>query len=416
MNKFVEFLQKDKRGIILTYIFAIFSFLYHFTFLFVFRSLEVYPMFYFNIGSVLIFYTLAVLLFLKKNHINIFTLGLIEVAAHQILADYLIGIETNFHFLLLAAALTFLVTCEGKYLRPIVYSIFAAIIFVSAELLSNSLEPVYQIPINSLVIIKSVNTFFGVFLILLCVFIYAFIVNQIEEHLETQVEKQTLAIKQKNKKVDELQNHIIYSLASLVENRDSDTGAHINRTSSYMQTIAKAAKEKGLYKEILTDDYITVLGKAAPLHDIGKIVVPDAILKKPGKFTDEEFNLMKTHTIRGADIVQEIVGVSEDKVYIKTAQDIALYHHEKWNGQGYPYGLSQEEIPLCARIMALADVFDALVTKRCYKDAMSMDDAFEIIIKGSGTQFDPLLVEIFIESRPEIEEVTKIYTENSAKS
>ena len=123
---------------------------------------------------------------------------------------------------------------------------------------------------------------------------------------------------------------------------------------------------------------------------------------------------MKTHTIRGAEIVEEIVGVSEDKVYIKTAQNIALSHHEKWDGNGYPYRLEKEKIPLCARIMALADVFDALVTKRCYKESMSMDEAFDIIKSGSGTQFDPVLVEIFLESRTEIEALTKLYSEDKA--
>lgn len=416
MNKIVEFLQKDKRGLILTYIFAFFSLFYHFSFLFVFKNLGVYPLFIFNIFSVIIFSTLAILLICKKNHINIFSLGLAEVAIHQILADYFIGCESNFHYLLLAAALTFMVTCEGKFLRPIIYSIFASVVFFAAEILSDKLIPAYSIPGDYLSVIKSVNTFFGIFLILLCVFIYAFIVNHIEENLEIQVKNQTINLKERNQKVDELQNHIIYSLASLVENRDSDTGAHINRTSSYIRIIAKAAKEKGLYKDILKDDYILVLERAAPLHDIGKIVVPDAILKKPGKFTEEEFALMKTHAIKGADIVQEIVGISEDKVYVKTAQDIALSHHEKWNGTGYPYGLEKEKIPLCARMMALADVFDALVTKRCYKESMSMDEAFNIIIDGSGTQFDPALVELFVESREEIEEVTRLYSEVSVNS
>lgn len=412
MGKLIEFVQKDKRGLILTNIFAIFSLFYHASFLFVFRSLKVYPLFYFNFFSVAVFQTLSILLFCKKDHINIFSLGLAEVAIHQILADLLIGPESNFHYLLLAAALTFLVTCEGKFVRPIIYSIFASIVFFMAEILSHTYVPVYTIPQESLLAIKSINTFFGVFLILICVFIYTFIVNNIEENLEIQVKNQTEDINRKNRKVNELQNHIIYSLASLVENRDSDTGAHINRTSSYMQTIAHAAKVKGLYKDILTDEYIQTLVRAAPLHDIGKIVIPDAILKKPGKLTDEEFSIMKTHTIRGAEIVEEIVGISEDKVYIKTAQDIALSHHEKWDGNGYPYRLEKEKIPLCARIMALADVFDALVTKRCYKESMSMDEAFDIIKSGSGTQFDPTLVEIFLASRSEIEVLTKLYSED----
>ena len=206
-----------------------------------------------------------------------------------------------------------------------------------------------------------------------------------------------------------MQEHTIISLSSLVENRDSDTGAHIKRTSKYIGLLAKRAAEKGLYTFLLTDSYIELLQKAAPLHDIGKIVVPDSILKKPEKLTDEEFDIMKQHTVRGSQIVQEVVGVSEDKKYVKTACDIALYHHEKWNGNGYPRGLKGKQIPVCARIMALADVFDALVTKRCYKEAMSMDLAFQIIKNEAGNQFDPQLAEIFVELKPQLEEIALTY-------
>lgn len=405
----LKIVQQDKRGLFLTYLFAFFSFFYHLTFLFTFKFLNMPVMYYFNFVSVTIFLILCIVLPLKKNYVFVYQCGLTEVAVHQMLAIYFVGVDSHFQYLLLAAALTFLLTCNGHYIRPIIYSIFSAIVFIGVEICSKYLPGVYEITDQAFFVIKAVNTGCGIFLILFGVFIFTFIVNNIEENLKIQVKEKTEDLENRNNMVSELQNHMIFSLASLVENRDSDTGAHIKRTSKYIGLLAKRAADKGLYTFLLTDSYIELLQKAAPLHDIGKIVVPDSILKKPGKLTDEEFDIMKQHTVRGSQIVQEVVGVSEDKRYVKTACDIALYHHEKWNGNGYPRGLKGKQIPVCARIMALADVFDALVTKRCYKEAMSMDLAFQIIKNEAGNQFDPQLAEIFVELKPQLEEIALTY-------
>lgn len=197
----------------------------------------------------------------------------------------------------------------------------------------------------------------------------------------------------------------VMSIAGLVENRDNSTGGHIKRTSRYVKLLAEELQKRGYYKDVLTKDYIDSLIKAAPMHDIGKISVPDAVLQKPGRLTDDEFAKMKLHAEIGGDIIREAFRNLGDEDYRKMAFEVARYHHEKWNGKGYPDGLKSNEIPICARIMAVADVFDAISEKRCYRDAMPMDDCFEIIEKGSGQDFDPVIADTFIDMREKVEAV-----------
>ena len=197
--------------------------------------------------------------------------------------------------------------------------------------------------------------------------------------------------------------------ANLIENRDGNTGGHIKRTSLYVELIAKELRARGVYSNILTKDYIENLVKAAPMHDIGKISVPDAILQKPGKLTDEEFATMKLHAPNGGRIIKDTFKNLGDEEYRKMAYEVARYHHEKWNGRGYPEGLKEEEIPLCARIMAVADVFDAVSEKRCYREAMPLDKCFDIIKQGIGTDFDPVIAQLFVTIREKVEEIhTKV--------
>ena len=207
------------------------------------------------------------------------------------------------------------------------------------------------------------------------------------------------------KELSRFHNETVMSFANLVENRDNNTGGHIKRTSRYVGLIAEELQARNYYPETLTKDYITNLLKAAPLHDIGKISVPDAILKKPGKLTDEEYAIMKLHAENGGNIIRDIFRNLRDEDYRRTAFEVARYHHEKWNGKGYPDGLSGKDIPLCARIMSVADVFDAVSERRCYREAMPLDKCFEIIENGSGKDFDPLIAEIFIDIRDKVEKV-----------
>lgn len=203
-------------------------------------------------------------------------------------------------------------------------------------------------------------------------------------------------------------NEMIMGFATLVENKDGSTGGHIKRTTLYVRLLAEELRRRGYYKNVLTRDYMRDLCLAAPMHDIGKIAVPDIILQKPGKLTDEEFEIIKQHTVSGGRIIQETFGHLDNEQYARMAYEVARFHHEKWNGNGYPEGLKREEIPLCARIMAIADVFDAVSEKRCYKEAFPIDRCFEIIEEGSGRDFDPVLVEVFLDIR---EQVIQVYEE-----
>ena len=192
---------------------------------------------------------------------------------------------------------------------------------------------------------------------------------------------------------------MVMGFATLVENRDGSTGGHIRRTTTYVEMLAKELKIRGLYKDELTEDYIKNLILAAPMHDVGKVAIPDAILQKPGKLTAEEFDVMKTHAAKGGEIIKETFKSMGEDEYEKIAYQVARFHHEKWNGKGYPERLSRKEIPLCARIMAVADVFDAVSAKRCYRDAMPLEQCFSIIENGSGQDFDPYITDVFLDMK-----------------
>ena len=198
-----------------------------------------------------------------------------------------------------------------------------------------------------------------------------------------------------HEQVADMQTGMITLMADIVENRDDNTGGHIRRTANYVEHIAKELKKQGAYKDILTDEYMKDLIVAAPLHDIGKIHIPDSVLNKPGRLTDEEFAVMKTHTTAGRELLDHAKDEIGEYSYLTMAIEMAAYHHEWWNGKGYPYGISGEDIPLCARIMAVADVFDALCSKRVYKDPMPLEKAYSIIREESGTHFDPKVVDAF---------------------
>ncbi len=211
--------------------------------------------------------------------------------------------------------------------------------------------------------------------------------------------------------VTQMQNGLIITMADLVENRDSDTGAHIQKTAAYVRIILYGLKEKGYYTDKLTEKYMSDVEMSAPLHDVGKINIPDAVLQKPGKLTPEEYEIMKTHTTAGKKILDQAISTMQGENYLKEARNMAAYHHEKWDGTGYPEGLYGEVIPLSARVMAVADVFDALSSKRCYKDPMPLDKALGIITEGAGTAFDPKIVEVFMDNLDEVKAVLKKYNE-----
>ena len=209
------------------------------------------------------------------------------------------------------------------------------------------------------------------------------------------------------RRMENYNSEIVTSFATLVESRDSSTGSHVKRTKSYVKIILDEIKTNNLYSSIMTKDFEDKMMNAAPMHDIGKISIPDTILQKPGKLTDEEYSVMKKHSVLGGEIIQEIFKDMDDKEFLNIAYDVTRYHHEKWNGNGYPEGLVGKEIPFSARIMAIADVFDAISAKRCYRDAMPLDKCFAIIKEGKGVDFDPVLTDLFLNAREKVEKVCK---------
>ncbi len=206
---------------------------------------------------------------------------------------------------------------------------------------------------------------------------------------------------QKTETIGRMQENLIMVMADLVESRDQYTGDHIRKTAAYVRLILRQMKKEGIYADQLTDEFIDDVNKSAPLHDIGKIMVSDTILNKPGRLTDEEFAIMKGHTTAGREILEKAVSAVSDPMYLDEAKRLAEFHHEKWDGSGYPCGLVGEDIPLSGRIMAVADVFDALVSKRSYKNGFPLDKAFAIIEEGMGTHFDPQIAAAFLHARDE---------------
>ncbi len=221
-------------------------------------------------------------------------------------------------------------------------------------------------------------------------------INTYNSELEDAMDKRT-------QDIVEIQNKIILGIANVVESRDNSTGGHIKRTSEVVRIFIDKLKHSNMEKKF-TEDFFNDVIKAAPMHDLGKIAIEDSILRKPGKFTSDEYDEMKKHAEEGAIIINSVLEGVEDSEFVQIARNVAHYHHERYDGSGYPEQLKGESIPIEARIMALADVFDALVSKRCYKEKFTYDEAFKIIDDSIGSHFDPNLGKVFLECRKELEE------------
>ncbi|MCK6450270.1 MAG: two-component system response regulator [Alphaproteobacteria bacterium] len=218
------------------------------------------------------------------------------------------------------------------------------------------------------------------------------------------------------REVSMIQDVTITAMGSLAETRDNETGNHIRRTQNYVRALALKLKDHPRFREALDAGTIELLYKSAPLHDIGKIGIPDHILLKPGKLTDEEFAVMKTHTTLGRDAIAAAERNLDAPVsFLRLAREIAYGHQEKWDGSGYPQGLSADDIPLSARLMAVADVYDALISKRVYKPAFSHEQAVEIIRQGRARHFDPDIVEAFLEIAAEFATIARRYADGEGE-
>ena len=224
---------------------------------------------------------------------------------------------------------------------------------------------------------------------------YTKLLTEYNDNLQKEVDEKTAHIKN-------MQSKILLGMADIVENRDGNTGGHIKRTSHVVEILINTIKEHNILQ--LEDRFCQAVIKSAPMHDLGKIGIDDKILRKPGRLTDEEFAVMQTHAEKSGELVESILKDVEEEYFVNIAKNVARHHHEKWSGAGYPDKLKGEAIPMEARIMAVADVYDALVSKRCYKEAMSFEKAYEIMIESMGSHFDPQLEEVFVKSRQKLEE------------
>lgn len=195
----------------------------------------------------------------------------------------------------------------------------------------------------------------------------------------------------------------------MAETRDPETGGHIKRTQGYVKIIAKRLQDDRRFPDTLSDEYLNLLVASAPLHGSGKVGVPNGILTKPGKLTDEEFAIMKRHTEYGRDIVLHSAQHLEGDNFLSLAGEVAVSHHEKWDGSGYPHGLAGDAIPLSGRIMAVADVYDALISNRCYKSGMTHEQAEAILVDGRGKHFDPVVIEAFVAEREAVKAIAERY-------
>ncbi len=209
---------------------------------------------------------------------------------------------------------------------------------------------------------------------------------------------------------------LIFSLAKLAEKRDPETGAHLERMREYARILAQQLSTTDKYDDVIDADYVRTIFMTSPLHDIGKVGIPDSILLKPGRLTPAEFDVMKQHVIIGSQTLDAALTTHSSAEYLRFGREIVLSHHEKFDGSGYPYGLSGNQIPLCGRIVALADVYDALTTKRVYKGAMSHSDARAIIMQGAGAHFDPDVVEAFLRQENEFVRVKEQMDESPTQT
>ena len=210
--------------------------------------------------------------------------------------------------------------------------------------------------------------------------------QSLEERVNEQVEQISAA-----------QLATIFAMSKLSESKDPDTGAHLERMREYCKVLAVHLSRQPRFQNVIDSEFITSIYAASPLHDIGKVGIPDSILMKPGKLTAEEWEIMKQHPVIGADTLRAVLKQYPRNPIIQAGVDIAESHHERWDGSGYPYQLEGENIPLSARILALADVYDALTSQRCYKDAFDHEHCQQLIIEGKGSHFDPLIVDAYLE-------------------
>jgi len=227
----------------------------------------------------------------------------------------------------------------------------------------------------------------------------AVLLNRVKHHIDI-----SNLVHERTFQLHRAKQDIVFVLADVVENRDESTGDHLARTSRFVKMLIEQMYEKKLYYDQIKDWDFSLMAECSLLHDVGKINTPDEILKKPDRLTPEEFEIMKSHTLVGEKIIEKIISRSGENIFLNNAKIFAVSHHERWDGSGYPYGKKGEDIPLQGRIMAIVDVYDALMSKRAYKSAFTAEQSFEIVLNEKGKHFDPKIVDIFYGIRKQISE------------
>ena len=347
----------------------------------------------FDLTAVILYATFVILLkYFKGSWFPCTLLTVGELFLHQICAVALFGLDPGFQYLMIPLMfLMVFITKRGKMIKFVrrAVMLISAVTFIFLVVYFNDYAPPYELPqmvTTTLLIVNCITSF-------LATAIYA---GRVFLSIDTKRGQLDVSVDEKIARIERMQNQMIISFANIIEARDGSTGKHVLRTSEYVQALVFELQRRGNYHETLTHKYAKNTILSAPLHDIGKITVPDSILLKPGKLTDEEFNAIKNHTINGKKIIEGSMSTIENEDFLEVAKAVALYHHECWNGAGYPYGIKGFDIPLCARIMTIADVFDALAAKRVYKKAMPISEVFDIIRSERGKKFDPVVTDAFL--------------------
>ncbi len=376
----------------------------HTLYLIIFSLYSIFQMVLFDGICVLLYATFVILLkHFKGSWMPCTLVAVFELFLHQICAVTLFGLSPGFQYLIIPLIfITVFLRKDGKIFKYIRNSIivFACITFILLTIVFNNYTPVYIFPYEVTCILMIINS--SISLIVTAIY-----TSKIFYSLDSRRSELDVSVTEKVNAIEKMQNQIIISFADIIEARDGNTGKHVKRTSEYVEAITKELKRNGDFNEILDERYMHDVMLSAPLHDIGKITISDTILLKPGKLTENEFNTIKNHTINGKNIIEHSMSDIEDEQFLKVAKSVALYHHECWDGSGYPYGLEGEQIPLCARIMTIADYFDALVTKRSYKAALPTSVVFDDIKSLRGKKFDPIVTDAFLRIREQIDEIAK---------
>jgi len=348
---------------------------------------------------IIILFNLFIVLFRKNKNIVLWFLCYIYAAISFVLysfdmkpTDLISLVDVPFLFSLILILYTLIPDFKPRIFIPFAFLFCVYTIYICDINTANSNVPV-GLPFALRTFI--INIFVGIIIIKILYYNNTVKIFVQENELQNYNDNLEMMVREKTKTITELKNAIMETIAELVERRDNATGGHISRTSRFLRIVVNAMIAKGIHMG-KTDSDIEQIIMSAQLHDVGKIAIDDSILRKPGKLDNDEFEAMKKHTIIGGEIIKEIQNKTEESEFLEYAYTFAVYHHEKWDGSGYPFGIAAEKIPLPARLMALIDVYDALISERPYKKAFTREEAVKIIADGKGTHFDPVLTDLFL--------------------